>query len=332
MAYGGPIKLITGINLKHEITGTVIANHKDTPAFIEMVQKNKFLEQFIGKKAESPLSLGEDIDVVTGATYSSKGITNAISQGSHAVAKTQFGIDVHEKAKPFIFGFREISILILVGLMLFGVIFNLNKLRWVTLVGGLIFIGFKYNTPISLSNVAGLLMGNFPEIGENLIWYVFLIGIPILTFFMGKNMYCFWLCPFGALQEILAKIGGGNFTCNNKRLHVKATKIRYFLIYIALLGAFLLKSPGFTSFEPFPTLFGLQGLGVQWFILPVVLFTSLFVTRFWCRYFCPIMVLNEVTLKLRGSIKKMNHPLGTTNEKSLFNVLTRNMGKKEVRQ
>jgi NosR/NirI family nitrous oxide reductase transcriptional regulator len=304
-AYGGPIKIATCINCQGEIIGTIIIDHKDTPSFINRIKNERFLEQFIEKNIADPLSLDQDIDAVTGATYSSKGIAKAISQGSHAVAREQFNLDIQEEVEPFVFGSKEITVLSLVILMLIGVIFKFRKLRWVTLAGGLIFIGFQYNTPISLANVATLLMGNFPSIRENLVWYILLIGIPVMTFILGRNLYCFWLCPFGALQELLAKIGGGNFKCCNKAIEAKASKIKYLLAYVALLGAILLKSPGFAGYEPFATLFGMQGIGLQWFILPAVLFTALFITRFWCRFFCPVMVVNEVILKLRRLTKRI---------------------------
>lgn len=301
-AYGGPLTMVTGIDLEGNIVGTVIAEHKDTPTFIQMVMNHDFLNQFLGKKITDSLSINKDIDRVSGATFSSRGIARAIAKGSHAVAKNQFGMEFSEEVEPIKFGFKEVTIIVLLVLMLAGVKFRLKKLRWITLLGGLIFIGFKFNTPVSLGNIAGILMGYFPSVRENIIWYLLFIGIPVITFILGKNVYCFWLCPFGAAQEIAAKIGGGKFSCH-KGIELKARKIKYVLAYVALLAALLLRSPGFASYEPFATLFALQGFGVQWFILPVVLFASLFITRFWCRYFCPVWVVNEITWKLSRYLK-----------------------------
>ncbi|WP_368292994.1 4Fe-4S binding protein [Dehalobacter sp. TBBPA1] len=299
VAYGGPIKMVTGIDLQGKIVGTVIAAHKDTPSFIQRIIDQKYLEKFIGKDITDPLSINKDIDRISGATFSSRGIAKAVSQGSHAVARDQFGLDIKDEAQPFKFGSKEIAVITLVILMVVGVIFKQRKLRWVALTGSLVFIGFQYNTPVSLANIAALFMGNFPSIRENLVWYILLIGIPVITLILGKNVYCFWLCPFGALQEITAKVGGGKFKCCNKAIEAKAAKIRYALIYLALIGAFLTKSPSFAGYEPFATLFGRQGFGIQWLILPVVFFTSFFISRFWCRFFCPGLILNELILRPR---------------------------------
>jgi Na+-translocating ferredoxin:NAD+ oxidoreductase RnfG subunit len=299
VAYGGPIKMVTGIDLKGKIVGTVIAAHKDTPSFIAKVIDQKYLEKFIGKDITAPLSIDKDIDCISGATFSSRGIAKAVSQGSHAVARGEFGLDVKDEVEPFKFGTKEIAVIALVILAVIGVTAKQRKLRWLTLTGSLVFIGFQYNTPISLANIAALFMGNFPSIRENLVWYILLIGIPALTFILGKNVYCFWLCPFGALQEITAKIGGGKFKCCNTAIEAKPAKIRYILIYLALIGAFLTKSPSFAGYEPFATLFGRQGFGIQWLILPVVIFSSFFISRFWCRFFCPGLILNQMILRPR---------------------------------
>lgn len=310
-AYGGPIKMVTGITLDGKIVDTVIADHKDTPSFITKITEKKYLKKFIGKDIADPISINSDIDSISGATYSSRGIAKAISLGSHSVARGQFGLDVHDEVEPFTFAAKELSVILLVVLMLVGVIYKLKKLRWVTLIGSLVLIGFVYNTPISLANIASLLMGNFPSLHENLVWYVLLIGIGLITLILGRNLYCFWLCPFGALQEITAKIGGGKFKFSNKTIESWAPKIRFVLIYLGLLGAFLTKSPSFAGYEPFATFFGRQGFGIEWIILPFVFFASFFISRFWCRFFCPGMVINNLiilfkrfTMRLRKRVSK----------------------------
>ncbi|WP_299523746.1 4Fe-4S binding protein [uncultured Lutibacter sp.] len=35
-------------------------------------------------------------------------------------------------------------------------------------------------------------------------------------------------------------------------------------------------------------LFSLEGVGIQWYILPAALIGSLFFSNFFCRFFCPV--------------------------------------------
>lgn len=314
--YGGPITVATGIDLTGKIVGAVIANHKDTPTFIQMITNHHYLDQFHGKNISDPLRLQRDIDGVSGATFSSRGIARAISQGSHGVARSQFGMVVPEEKASFQFGLKEAAVSSLLLLMLIGIKFRLMKLRGVTLLGGLIIIGFAFNTPISLANIAGVLMGYFPPLRENLVWYLLLMGIPLITFVLGRNVYCYWLCPFGAMQELTTKIGVGSLKCDDWRIEASARKIKYGLAYVALLGAFITRAPGLAGYEPFATLFALQGFGVQWFILPVVLFTSLVIPRFWCRYFCPVGVANELIWKLGRRLKDWQKGGGSWQKKN----------------
>lgn len=296
--YGGPLTMVTAIDLEGKIVGTVIADYKDTPLFIQMVKNNDFLKQFVQRPVSDPFQLEQDIDAVSGATFSSRGITQAVAKGSHFVAKSQFALEVPETPSSLKFGYKEAVTIALLALMLIGVKFGLNKLRWVTLIGSLIFIGFKFNAAVSIGAIAGIAMGYFPPIQDYLFWYFWFLGIPVITFILGRNVYCFWLCPFGAVQEIAAKTGGGKFKCQ-RRVSQGAKNIKYVLAFVAVLIAFIKKAPGLASYEPFAALFSLQGFGIQWFILPVVLFASLFIARFWCQYFCPVWVATELIWKFR---------------------------------
>jgi polyferredoxin len=48
-------------------------------------------------------------------------------------------------------------------------------------------------------------------------------------------------------------------------------------------------------------MFSLEGLGIQWYILPITLVGSLFVPKFWCRMFCPVgLYLNEMVRVRKG--------------------------------
>ncbi|AET69293.1 FMN-binding protein [Desulfosporosinus orientis DSM 765] len=302
--YGGPLTMVTGIDLQGKIVGIVIANHKDTPSFIQMLKNKGYLKQFISKPVTDSLSIENDIDRVSGATYSSRGVAMAVAQGAHSVAQRQLGLSVTQEPTPVKFGLKEMSILALILLAYVSVQFKISKLRWVTLIGGLIFLGFKFNAAISMSNIASLLMGYFPPVKQYVFWYLLLAGIPGLIFALRKNIYCYWLCPFGAAQEVAAKIGGGKFRCR-KEIDLKLRKIKYVFAYLSLMLALIFQTPGFAGYEPFATLFGLKGFGVMWFILPIVLFSSLFIDRFWCKYFCPVGVVNELILKARRFIDKL---------------------------
>lgn len=72
-----------------------------------------------------------------------------------------------------------------------------------------------------------------------------------------------------------------------------------------ILLAFFLHTPSVANFEPFAVLFGQDGYGVQWLLLPLVLLAALFIKRFWCNYFCPVGVANEFVVGLGRKVRNL---------------------------
>jgi electron transport complex protein RnfG len=79
--YGGDIVVMTGIDVESdELTGLEIIQHSETPGVGSRVEGEDFRRQWRGLSTEKPLEL-DDIDALTGATYSSKAVvagTNAV--------------------------------------------------------------------------------------------------------------------------------------------------------------------------------------------------------------------------------------------------------------
>jgi polyferredoxin len=73
----------------------------------------------------------------------------------------------------------------------------------------------------------------------------------------------------------------------SRALLKRARSIVNFLLWLSLMVIFLSKHPALGSYEPFAMMFSLNGVGIQWFILPVALIGSFFMSTFWCRFFCP---------------------------------------------
>ncbi|MEN3013746.1 MAG: RnfABCDGE type electron transport complex subunit G [Endomicrobiia bacterium] len=84
--YGGPIEYLVGIKpeVPLKIIGIKVLSHKETPGLGANVAKDKFLSQFIDKVPQE-LVLKKDnvqgkIDAITGATITSKAITNSLQE------------------------------------------------------------------------------------------------------------------------------------------------------------------------------------------------------------------------------------------------------------
>jgi NosR/NirI family nitrous oxide reductase transcriptional regulator len=127
--------------------------------------------------------------------------------------------------------------------------------------------------------------------------FIFLSFIFILLTFIlwGRGVFCGWLCPYGAMLELLNNIYQRLFPkgrlelperVNNKLIYLK------YIIFLLILGAsfysFML-SEYMTEVEPFRT-FVLK-LNREWYFVlyfMVLTFGSMIIYRAFCRYLCPL--------------------------------------------
>lgn len=164
----------------------------------------------------------------------------------------------------------------------------------------LVFIGLYAQGQLSVVNIFTLLLA----LWKNFDIQVFLMDPVIFMlwsftfvslFIWGRGVFCGWLCPFGALQEMLGWIA--------KRLHIPQWKISdsshrrlQWLKYLILIG---LVSTAFYSLtlaerlaevEPFKTSITLFFVRSWPFVLYAMflLGLGLFVHKFYCRYVCPL--------------------------------------------
>ncbi len=103
----------------------------------------------------------------------------------------------------------------------------------------------------------------------------------------GKNVYCYRICPFFWVEWLLNKIGGSGVKLSPE-LQLRSRYVANACLWAALMLVFLSTYPGLGNYEPFAMMFSLDGVGVQWYLLPLALVGSFFLSSFWCRFFCPV--------------------------------------------
>ena len=90
----GNIEMIVGVDADNAVTGVSIVNNKETAGIGSKVMNNDplpsgtgVLEQFIGMAGAGSLTVGKNVDAISGATVSSKGVTKGVN-AALAVAET----------------------------------------------------------------------------------------------------------------------------------------------------------------------------------------------------------------------------------------------------
>jgi NosR/NirI family transcriptional regulator, nitrous oxide reductase regulator len=305
--YGGPIEILVGVSPDGAITGVQVVEQRESPGFFRLIERNEMLGQYLGLQLENPLQLGEDIDTITGATVSAEGIAVGIREAARAIADEGFGNSLPPEQTTIQFGIPEISVL-----SLFVTAYFAHKMRnptwklrirWVTLLTGLVVIGFLYTIPLTITMVIALLSGYWPDWHNNLYWYFLIGGILFVTTVDTKNPYCNWFCPFGAFQECLAAVTHAK-SYRPRRLSSPLKWLQRSLALIAIVLGLILRKPGVATYEPFATLFDLRGTGIEWVFLILILLVSLVLFRPFCAYLCPLEPVVELIAAVRRSARE----------------------------
>jgi NosR/NirI family nitrite reductase transcriptional regulator len=124
--------------------------------------------------------------------------------------------------------------------------------------------------------------------------------------FWGRGVYCGWLCPFGALQELTnaaAQRLGVRQIAVPQALHERLWVIKYSLFMGILALSFYSMHDALilAEAEPFKTAISLRFVREWPFVLFVLalLTASLFIERFYCRYLCPLGAGLAIPAKLK---------------------------------
>ena len=306
--YGGP--LVVGIRAERTEDGArireiLVLAHKETPPFLERIEKENFFRQFAGKDVSNSFIVGDDVDAVSGATVSSVGFTAAVREAVHLGAVQHLGLAPTWQEPGWNVGLNEAILVALFGLAFFAA-YRRGKAakyaRYVIMAGALVFVGFYANASVSLANLAGIVMGYIPPPSQHPLWWIMMVGVLGSVVVLGRNIYCQYICPFNVVTDLLQKISGIRLKIR-PNVQRKARALIFSMSWVALMLIFLSAHPALGSYEPFAMMFSLEGLGIQWYILPAALIGSFFVPSFWCRLFCPVgLYLNEI-VRLRRSVR-----------------------------
>jgi NosR/NirI family nitrous oxide reductase transcriptional regulator len=187
----------------------------------------------------------------------------------------------------------------------------LRLFRKTFLVYTVFFIGWYSLGQLSIVNVFTFV---FAATGD-FKWDTFLLdpimfimwGFVAMTLLLwGRGVFCGWLCPFGALQELINEIAR-KFKVKQFvvpfALHERLWAVKY-LILLALFAVSLesmSEAERYAEIEPFKTVVMLKFQREWGYVLyaSILLFMSIFTNKVYCRYICPLGAALAIPSKFR---------------------------------
>ena len=163
------------------------------------------------------------------------------------------------------------------------------RLKYVTLVAAVLFLGFYKSLLISIVNVFGLMGGNLPIFRYNLAWYL-LAAITVVSTVLWGRVYCGRICAFGAFTQLVDAILPDRWRVNIPRaIERRASWIKYGILASVIAYFLITRDPLIYPYvEPF-WMFGLHlRTPVLLTLLGSLLITTVFVRNAYCRFLCPL--------------------------------------------
>ena len=305
--FGGQLTVVVATGLAGNITNVLLVDHRETAPIMKRVMDRGFLSSLQGKNYIECFKIGEDLDGVTGATYTSRALADAARRGVRKIASEVLSYKVLEEESPEVeFGKEEI---VLIALFLFAFLgtrpwFKYKKTaRWICLGLALVLLGFMFNKPLTLIFVNKVLLGFWPAWQTHLYWYMMLVFVLLFIIVEGKNIYCDSVCPFGAAQETIGAIGGAKFKLP-PLIHRMLRWLQKILALLLVISALVTTNPTTFNYEVFGALFHFVGSNFLFILLGLVLVSSLLIKRPWCHYLCPIRPVTDLILTFRNWISR----------------------------
>ena len=164
----------------------------------------------------------------------------------------------------------------------------------------LIFIGWYAQGQLSVVNIYPILQS--VKSGFDLqvylmdpVLFILWSYVFVSLFIVGRGIFCGWLCPFGALQEMVGWVAK-KFRIRQRKIpfavHRKLWWIKYAILGSLVITSYISLSDAevLSEVEPFKTAITLHFVRYWPFVLYTValLAAGLFINKFYCRYVCPL--------------------------------------------
>jgi spermidine synthase len=298
--FGGKMNLAIYTGADGKLLNFHILRSNETPAYLELI--SRWCAGLSGRELFGPKPFA-DVDVVTGATISSEAVLAALEKSAQSFAAEALGHSFDEgtasagQKKPTAAYWRNyipdrtgIYLMVAAAMSLVVIYYGGFWTRIAVLCGNVLVGGVILNAQYSSEQAAGLLSLHTPAIGLSGA-FLLAVGMVLLLICFG-NIYCGYLCPFGAAQELLGLVVPKRLRWTPSAEKMRQGRfVKYVVLFILVLVFFISRDRTTLGADPLIAAFSRKAALYTTPVLVVgaaVLAISVFITRFWCRYLCPV--------------------------------------------
>lgn len=290
--YGGPVPLKIHIDKDGRLTAIEAEPNAESPSFFDRAKE--LFSRWQGKTIDE--AMAEDVDAVSGATFSSKAIIRNVQRGlayakQHGLADGGKGAQKESAEHTVATGWTLGSIVALIAVLLGAVVplfTNNRRLHLVQLVVNVVVLGLWTGTFVSYTLFLRLFAGgvSLSAIGTLAAPLLMLIVALLYPLAGRSGHYCAHVCPFGSAQELAGKLSRRKLRITPRVLRV-LTALRNLLWGVLMALLLTGTCTAWIDYELF-TAFIYSSASV-WVIVLAVLFLvlSVWVPRPYCRFVCP---------------------------------------------
>lgn len=290
--YGGPVPLKIHIDKDGRLTAIEAEPNAESPSFFDRAKE--LFSRWQGKTIDE--AMAEDVDAVSGATFSSKAIIRNVQRGlayakQHGLADGGKGAQEESAERTVATGWTLGSIVALIAVLLGAVVplfTNNRRLHLVQLVVNVVVLGLWTGTFVSYTLFLRLFAGgvSLSAIGTLAAPLLMLIVALLYPLAGRSGHYCAHVCPFGSAQELAGKLSRRKLRITPRVLRV-LTALRNLLWGVLMALLLTGTCTAWIDYELF-TAFIYSSASV-WVIVLAVLFLvlSVWMPRPYCRFVCP---------------------------------------------
>jgi Na+-translocating ferredoxin:NAD+ oxidoreductase RnfG subunit len=206
--FGGKLNLAIHMDASGKMIDLLLVRSNETPSYLDLLRG--WLDSLQGKSlvAREPFA---GINAVTGATISSQAVLNAIRISGKRFAEEVLGgppsVQTSAPVQSWTAHLPDMTGLYLVGAFVAAFLAAHRGKPWsriIVLTLTLAVGGIVLNAQYSSEQIATLLSLDAPTARLTGV-FLLVVGVPLVVLLFG-NLYCGYVCPFGAAQELLGYI------------------------------------------------------------------------------------------------------------------------------